>query len=230
MQLHPAGREQVGIYHRRYDALHNVRFLRPRHKFVHRGMSSGVLGSFAKLRQPQHDSADNPLFVAIEAVESFFGRLGDGAGDPAALAIALQCQSEALSTLPQLEQGMFEQRQCARLVGNVAQYFVHHSRLKTESYAASRFFDYLPEHVGVHRADEKLLCRDPGGEIRKRRAFRQKIRSHRAQHRALPTWNGGRVEQVCQELRALPFIAAKRENLFELVNHQDDSSGPFVDQ
>src|SRR6516162_10562915 len=125
---------------------------------------------------------------------------------------------------------MFKQRQRAWLVCNVAQDLVHQARLKTQSYTAGRFFDCLPEHVGVHRTHEKLVGCNARREIRKSSTFRQEIRSHRQKHRALSLRDRRRVEQVSEKLCTLPLVAAKRENLLELVNHKGDSTDFLVYQ
>src|SRR5262249_42534050 len=139
--------------------------------------------------ESEHDAPDDCLFVRIEPFENFFRSLCDCTFDTAALAVAMERERVIAAALPQLEQSMFEQRQCTRSAANVAQDYVHGARLKAKSYAPRGLFDGLSQHIRVHRTNEELLSRDTRRQIWRGCAFRQEIRPHCQQHCGLAVGN-----------------------------------------
>ena len=123
---------------------------------------------------------------------------------------------------------MFEQRQRSRFAGNVAQDCVHKTRLKGESHTAGRLFDGLSQHVRVHWTNEELLPGDTRRQIGPGCAFRQEIGPHCQQHCRLAVGNRRRIQQIAEKWSALFFVAAKRKDFLELIDHPDDSPGWFV--
>ena len=94
---------------------------------------------------------------------------------------------------------MLEQRECTGFAGDIAQDYIHKTRIKAKANTPCRLFDGVSQHIRVHWTNEELLGRDPRREIRPGRAFRQEIRPHRQHHCRLAIGNRRRIDQIAEE-------------------------------
>ena len=116
--------------------------------------------------------------------------------DAAALAVALDRQRAPVAALPGGAQRVREQRQGARLAGDVAQHEVDEAGLEPQPGQPRRLGDGPPQLGVGHRPEQDLLVGDRAGEAGMRAQLPVEVGAHADHDRA------GKVEQRVDERRA----------------------------
>ena len=114
-----------------------------------------VLGALAERDEPEEELARRLLRRLPEAAVDLLGPAGERPGDAADRAIGVARQRASLAPLVELGQRVLEQRQRARLVGDVGHELGEQARLEPCADALRRAGDRALELVGLQR-DERL--------------------------------------------------------------------------
>nr|WP_125803447.1 hypothetical protein [Actinoplanes sp. ATCC 53533] len=194
---------------------------RPAGQLRVRDVPAGVLGALAQGGQPQEDVLHDLLAGWFQLAEDPFRRPGHGLGDAARLPVAGEGQQPALAAVPGLQQRVRDQRQRAGLVGDVGQHRVHQRRLDPVAGPLGRAGDDGAQVGVVHRADQHLPVPQGRDQAGMPGAVRVEVRTH-AEHDAGPVGAaGGDGQQAVQKQPPGAVVAAEREDLLELVDHDD---------
>ena len=123
-------------------------------------------------------------------------------------------QDAAVALAPLFEQRRGQQRQPARRVEHVGHQGVGERGLDAQPGALGRTLDRPPQLVAAHRADEHLVGPDQPGEPLVRGALPVEVGAHGEHDLAVV------LHQRVQERRPLGGVVADREDLLELVDHE----------
>ena len=191
-----------------------------------RGVPARVLGALTERGEPQEHVPGDPALVRIELVEDAFRSPGDRLRDPARLPVGRQGEQRALAALPRLQQGVRDQRQRARLPRHVGQHGVDQRRLGHAPGGGGRPGDHRAQLRVGHRPDQHLPVPQRRHQRWVGRAVRIEVGPY-ADHDPRPV-GGARDhgEQALQEQPAGGLVAAEREDLLELVDHEHQAAGP----
>ena len=120
----------------------------------------------ADLGEPEEHAPEQRVELVGCGLDDAVGGAGDRRRHAAGLAVALDGEGASVAELPCRPEGVGQQRQRARLAGNVAQDHLDQPRLEAQPRGPGGLGDGAAQFAGVHRAEEDLVGGDGSGELR----------------------------------------------------------------
>ena len=163
-----------------------------------------------------------PSARLVERLVDAFGSGGQGPGDPAELLVRGEGQSVLVPTFEELREGVLQQREGARLMGDVGDHLRHQPGLGPDADPFDRPPDRLLELVGCEGRNrlgpfgEQL----PETRVDERAVVEVRPEGHDDAEPALGV--GGGDAKRLQEQLPLPLVGGEREDLLELIDDEHD--------
>ena len=172
--------------------------------------------------EAQQDAPDRVALDVGELLERGLGETGDRPLHAAGPLVGVHADPSAFARLPQLHERRRQQREAAGLLRDLLDERIDEGLFHPEAHTASRQLDRPPELVARHRSDEHVVLRQGLGELRVRGDVAVVVAADREDSDEPVR---GVVRRGCQggdESGALRFRVAEREDLFELVDDEDE--------
>lgn len=173
-------------------------------------------GRFVDACQPQENVADAPLLSGRCGVVNGVGRAGNGLAHAPQVAVLLRPQPAPVPALPQLEQGMLQERHRPRLAGHAVQDGVGQVGLEAQPHRGGLLLHGQPQLGCAHGRDQLLVRLHRSLQRRIGCAVAPEVGAHR-KHDVVLRREG---QQAVDEGPALGVIGGGGEELLELVDDE----------
>ena len=181
-----------------------------------------VVPAFPHRDQPQEHLLDRSSPVGVGAVVYALSSRRQSPGNAADPPIGVEGQSIAVTPFEQFREGVLQQGERARLMGDVGDRLRHQTRVGPDALQLGRASDRVLELVGHHRGNGLGPCGEQLAEpwIRERPIV--EVGTERHDHTESAPGVGGRDAERLEEQLSLAFVRREREELLELIDHEHD--------
>ena len=217
-----AHRHQAGVHQSVKDRRQALGLVRSRRELGHGDASTRVHSALAELGQADEDVAGQGLLRGIELPVDGLCGAGYGTAHAPGGGVPLVGEHPPAPPLPRLEEGMRQQRQRPRLIGQVTQDDLGEAGLEAEARDPGRPVDGRGHLRPGHRAQQGGAGLEQVRELGVGGAVTEEVGADGEHHGRDAAGHRRRVDERVDELPALVLVAAQREQLLELVDHDHD--------
>ncbi len=182
---------------------------------------AGVVGAVAQGRQAQQDAARGGALGAVQLGVDPLSRARDRRPQPAGLRVAREREAVTGAAAPGLPQRVGEQGERARFGAGGREHGGDEVGVDEHSGPLGRGDDDRAQLLGGRRADQHLrLVTQRVEQAGQARDVGQEVGAHAQHHGGAAALADGDVDERVDERRPLLGVVAQREDLLELVDHQ----------